>query len=240
MCLLCLWFGGSFGSSLLWQRNIFGYYKKPGRHGSCLFHKCLGSKQKCSARGRRQPQCVAWKSWWKKRCHVFKSCPMSQQLLTNPRLGELPDHVDAQTHWIKFWFIIVFIGPINTFDVLKPVLTPGTLAQHESTGNAVLYSALSRQQDRDLAWRIRWDCLNQNPSEASRPTPSALKHEVKTRNERCCWPLTLQILGFCHFQDLCLPLSMIPINTSPPKAILEDGYNGDVAQIKTESCKLFL
>lgn len=144
-------------------------------------------------------------------------------------LGELPDHVDAQTHWIKFWFIIVFIGPINTFDVLKPVLTPGTLAQHESTGNAVLYSALSRQQDRDLAWRISRDYSNQNPSEASRSTPSAIKHEVKTRNERCCWSLTLQILGFCHFQDLCLLLSMISINTSPPKAILEDGYNRDVA-----------
>lgn len=30
---------------------------------------------------------------------------------------------------------------------------------------------------------------------------------------------------------------MISINISLPQAILEDGYKGDVVQIKTESCK---
>lgn len=208
MCLLCLWFGGSFGSSLLWQRNIFGYYKKPGRLGSCLFHKCLGSKQKCSARGRRQLQCVAWKSWWKKEMSCLQIMSHVPTGTNKPScLGELPDRGDAQTHWIKFWFIIVFIGPINTFDVLKPVLTPGTLAQHESTGNAVLYSALSRQQDRDLAWRISRDCLNQNRSEASCSTPSALSMKWRPEMRGVAGRSHFKFLGFvifktyvCHYQ----------------------------------------
>lgn len=110
---------------------------------------------------------------------------------------------------------MILKGTINKSDFLKPVLTPVALAQQESTGNGLLCSALSRQQDQLLTWRISQDCLNQNPSEDLSSTASAL---TKTRKERYCWLLRSQILEFCHFQDLCLPLSRISINTWSTKS----------------------
>lgn len=72
----------------LWLHLCFGseinldIWKSSG--GSDLFHTFWGSKHKSNAKGRRQPQGVAWKSWCKKSCHVSKSCPMPQWALRNP------------------------------------------------------------------------------------------------------------------------------------------------------------
>ena len=52
-----------------------------------------------------------------------------------------------------------------------------------------------------------------------------------------CQLLRLEVFSFCNFQVLCLPLSIISINTMIPKAILEDEYKGEVLQRKTEGYK---
>lgn len=54
-----------------------------------------------------------------------------------------------------------------------------------------------------------------------------------------CQFLRCKVFNFCNFQVLCLPLSIISINIVMPKAILEDGYKGEVLQRKTEGCKTF-
>lgn len=51
-----------------------------------------------------------------------------------------------------------------------------------------------------------------------------------------CQLLRLEVFHFFNFQVLCLPLSIISINTITPK---EDGYKGEVLQRNTEGYKTF-